>query len=114
VLSHETPRLALVNHTTSQEIRMSEVPAAPAPAPTATPATYPGKTLGIVGLILAIFFSLIGLIVSIIAYSQSKSAGYKNTPAFVGIIIGAVFFVLGIIFTIIGFSAASSMVNTTY
>jgi len=63
----------------------------------ATPSTYPGKTLGIVGLIVAIFFSLIGLIISVIAFNQSKAAGFKNTPAKAGIIIGAVFLVLGII-----------------
>ena len=63
----------------------------------ATPSTYPGKTLGIVGLIVSFFFSLIGLIISIIAFNQSKAAGFKNTPAKVGIILGIVFLVLGII-----------------
>jgi hypothetical protein len=65
--------------------------------PVANPATYPGKTLGIVGLIVSFFFSLIGLIISIIAFNQSKAAGFKNTPAKVGIILGIVFLVLGII-----------------
>jgi hypothetical protein len=68
-----------------------------APAPVPAPATYPGKTLGVVGLILAIFFSLIGLIVSAVARSQSKKAGFKNTPATVGIVIGIVFLVFQII-----------------
>ena len=68
----------------------------------ATPSTYPGKTLGIVGLIVAIFFSLIGLIISVIAFNQSKAAGFKNTPAKAGIIIGAVFLVLGIIGEYVG------------
>jgi len=63
----------------------------------APPSTYPGKTLGIVGLIVSFFFSLIGLIISIIAFNQSKNAGFKNTPAKVGIILGIVFLVLGII-----------------
>lgn len=63
--------------------------------------SYPGKTLGIVGLIVSFFASLIGLILSIVAYSQSKKAGYKNTPALVGIILGAVFLVIGIIVAII-------------
>lgn len=62
---------------------------------------YPGKTLGVVGLVVAIFFNLIGLIISAIALNQSKKAGYKNTPALVGVIIGAVLFVLGVIFAII-------------
>jgi hypothetical protein len=73
--------------------------AAPAPAPAGT--DYPGKTLGIVGLILAIFFNLIGLIVSAVALNQSKKAGYKNGPAKAGVIVGAVLLVLSIIFGII-------------
>lgn len=71
---------------------------------------YPGKTLGIVGLIVAIFFNLIGLIISAIAFSQSKKAGYKNTPALVGIIIGAVLLVIGIIVAIfIGIGTAAAI-----
>jgi succinate dehydrogenase/fumarate reductase cytochrome b subunit len=69
------------------------------------PATFPGKTLGIVGLILAIFFSLIGLIVSIVARSQSKKAGFKNTPATIGIIIGIVLFVIQV-FIVVGLIVA--------
>ena len=60
------------------------------------PATYPGKTLGIVGLIVSFFFSLVGLIISIIAFNQSKAAGFKNTPAKVGIILGVVLGVAGV------------------
>jgi hypothetical protein len=66
---------------------------APAPAP-AAPAAVPGKTLGIVGLILAFVAPLIGVIVSAIANSQSKAAGIKNTPAKAGIIIGIILTVL--------------------
>jgi len=66
---------------------------------------YPGKTLGVVGLIVAIFFNLIGLIISAIALNQSKKAGYKNTPALVGVIIGAVLLGIGIILSIV-FGAA--------
>lgn len=62
---------------------------------------YPGKTLGIVGLILAIFFNLIGLIISAVALNQSKKAGFKNGPAKAGVIVGAILLGLGIIFTII-------------
>jgi hypothetical protein len=71
---------------------------------------YPGKLLGIVGLIAAIVANVIGLVISAIAYSQSKKAGYKNTPALFGMIIGAALFVLwviiGIISMIAGFAAA--------
>lgn len=61
----------------------------------------PGKTLGIVGLILSFFTALIGLIVSAVALNKSKKAGFKNTPALIGIIIGA----LGTIAAIIGIIA---------
>jgi hypothetical protein len=57
----------------------------------------PGRTMGIVGLILAIFCSLIGMVISIIAYQRSKQAGYQNNIALAGIIVGAVLFVLGLI-----------------
>ena len=50
--------------------------------------------MGIVGLVLAIFCNLIGLVVSIIAFNKSKEAGFKNNIALAGIIVGAVFFVL--------------------
>ena len=62
---------------------------------------FPGKTLGIVGLVVAIIANLIGLIISAIALSQSKKAGYKNTPAKVGIIAGAVLTVLYIVLWIV-------------
>jgi presenilin-like A22 family membrane protease len=61
------------------------------------PAQDPGRTMGIVGLILAIFCSLIGLIVSAIAYNKSKKAGYQNNFALAGIIIGIVSLVLGVV-----------------
>jgi len=69
---------------------------APAPAPAAA---VPGKTLGIVGLILAFIgpVALLGLILSIIAKVQSKGAGVKNTPATVGIVISIIVIVLTIV-----------------
>jgi len=82
---------------------------APAPgysAPVTAPNTYPGKTLGIVGLVLScIFFVgisvLVGLILSIVALVQSRKAGYKNGPALAGIIISGALIVIGIIVGII-------------
>ena len=70
--------------------------AAPAPAARRRPAptSDAGKTLGIVGLVLAFVFSLAGLIVSAIARSQSKKAGVKNTPATVGLVLSIIFLVL--------------------
>ena len=74
---------------------MSQYQAAPPPAA----ASYPGKTLGIVGLILAIipctWFA--GLIISIIAFVQSRGAGVKNNLALAGIVIGAVWLVVSIV-----------------
>lgn len=51
-------------------------------------ADYPGKTLGIVGLVLSFCFTLIGSVVSFVAWRRSRAAGYRNTPALVGIAIG--------------------------
>ncbi len=70
------------------------------PAPEAQGAV-PGKTLGIVGLILAIVSPLIGLILSIIAHSQSKAFGVPNGPAKAGIIVGIIMIVLIIVGTIL-------------
>jgi preprotein translocase subunit SecG len=84
---------------------------APAPAPGPAPVSD-GKTLGIVGLVLAFVFSLAGLIVSIIASNQSKAAGVPNTPAKVGIILSIIFLVL----TVIGVIANIALLGaaTTY
>ena len=52
----------------------------PAPAAPAAAPVVPGKTLGIVGLILAFVAALIGAILGFVAKAQSKPAGFKNTP----------------------------------
>ena len=39
-------------------------------------ATDPNKTFGIVALVVSIFFSLVGGILGIVAYTRSKKAGY--------------------------------------
>ena len=58
---------------------MSQYPSQPGMAPqygAGAPITEdPGRTLGIIGLVVSIFASLIGLIISIIAYNKSKAAG---------------------------------------
>ena len=76
-----------------------------APAPTAED---PGKTLGIVGLVLAIVLPVIGIIVSAIANSQSKQAGFKNQFAKIGLIIGIILtalWVIGVIAYVVFFAA---------
>lgn len=66
-------------------------------APPATPPDFPGKTLGVVGLVLGIVVPLAGIVVSAIALNQSKSAGYPNKLAKIGLIIGIVLTALYII-----------------
>lgn len=97
---------------------MSEATPPPAPSagppPASTPAPvpgtrvdappgvdYPGKTLGIIGLVLVFVTGLIGLILSIVANNQSKAAGYTNTPAKIGIILGIIVVILAVIITIV-------------
>jgi preprotein translocase subunit SecG len=85
------------------------------PAPTPAPGPAPvsdGKTLGIVGLVLAFLLPLGGLIVSIIARNQSKAAGVENTPAKIGLILSIVFLILGIIFGIIYFAVIAAAVGS--
>lgn len=86
----------------------------PGPGPSGTyyqqpAAEDPGKTLGIVGLILSFFTALIGLIVSAIALNKSKKAGFKNTPALVGVIIGAIGTVFAVIAIILAITAAAAL-----
>ena len=76
------------------------------PAPTA--ADFPGKTLGIVGLVLAILAPVVGIIVSAVALSQSKKAGYENKLAKIGLIVGIVLTVLYVVLYIVVFAAAFS------
>lgn len=71
----------------------------PAPAPAAP--VSDGKTLGVVGVILAILIPLVGLIVSIVARGQSKRAGVPNGAATAGIVISIILMVLGIILSIV-------------
>ena len=74
--------------------------AAPAPAPMSAPAPSNGKTLGVVALVVAFFFSVIGIILGFVAKAQSKRAGIKNTPATVAIVLGFIFLVIGIIIAV--------------
>ncbi|WP_405372541.1 MULTISPECIES: DUF4190 domain-containing protein [unclassified Microbacterium] len=59
----------------------------------------PGRTMGIIALILAIipFTQLIGLILGIVALVQSRKAGQKNGLAIAAIIVSVVLMILGII-----------------
>jgi Tfp pilus assembly protein PilE len=57
----------------------------------------PGKGLAIAGLILAFFFSLVGLILSILAKKKSSAAGFHNSLATVAIVLNSVFLALGLL-----------------
>lgn len=83
----------------------------PAPAPAPAPVSD-GKTLGIVGLVLAFLFSLAGLIVSLIARSQSKKAGVPNGPATAGVIISIIGLVITIIWVVVAIAAAATLLGT--
>ncbi|MCQ1987347.1 DUF4190 domain-containing protein [Arthrobacter sp. zg-Y844] len=61
------------------------------------PRPNPGQAMGIAGLITSFFFSVVGLVLSIVGLNQSRKAGMGNTPAVIGIIVGG----LGTLFTIL-------------
>jgi hypothetical protein len=63
----------------------------------------PGKTMGIVGLVLSFLgcLSIVGIILSIVALSRSRKAGYGNGPAIAGIIVGALMLIGTIILGIV-------------
>jgi hypothetical protein len=75
------------------------------PSPTTT-ADFPGKTLGIVGLVLAILAPVVGIIVSAVALSQSKKAGFENKLAKIGLIVGIVLTVVYVVLYIVVFATA--------
>jgi len=85
----------------------------PAPAPQPAPAgDFPGKTLGIVGLVLAILAAPVGLIVSIVANNQSKAAGFPNQLAKIGIIVGAILTAIWVISIVIWAIAAAALLSS--
>ncbi|MGO1971368.1 MAG: hypothetical protein ACTH2Q_00265 [Propionibacteriaceae bacterium] len=81
----------------------------PAPVTGAPVGEDPGKTLGIVGLVLAIIATWIGLIVSVVAFKKSKKAGFSNGVAKAGIVVGIITTIGGLI---VGGIMAASIVAT--
>lgn len=69
---------------TYQETAMT---AYPQTLPAVAPAD-PGRTLGIVGLVLAFVANVVGLVVSIVALRRSRRAGFKNGVALAGVVVG--------------------------
>jgi hypothetical protein len=86
---------------------MANYQAAPPPAA----ANDPGRTLGLVGMILAIIpcTYFIGLILSVVALIMSRRVGLPNQKALIGIIVGAVYLVVSIILNAAG--VFTSMLN---
>ncbi len=81
------------------------------PAYGGQPAEDPGRTLGIVGLVLSFFTAIIGLIISIVALRKSKKAGFKNTPALIGIIVGILSTVVAIIIAAVSIIAVTAVLS---
>ena len=81
-------------------------PAAPQPA------VDPGRTLGIVGLVLSFFASVVGLVVSAVAYRKSKRAGFRNGAAVAGIVVGLVTTLALLTTGIFSAVAAKSLLDT--
>ena len=71
----------------------------------------PNSTLGIVGLVLAFFMAPVGIVLSAVALSKSKKAGFKNTAALIGIILGSVMTVLSILVVILAIASVGNTVN---
>lgn len=72
----------------------------------------PGRTLGIVGFILAFFVSPAGIIVSAIGLSRSRKAGQKNGLALAGLILSIVFLILSIVIIAAVVAATASLIST--
>lgn len=74
-----------------------------APTPAAVAPVNPGKTTGVVALVLSIIgLHLIGIIVGFVGLNQSKKAGQKNGFALAGVIIGFVGLMAFVLFITLG------------
>jgi len=86
-------------------------PVAPADAPVVGQTPYPqqpaavmedpGKTLSLVGVIVAIFIPIVGIPLAAVGMSKSKSAGYSGKLGLAGIIVGAVSILLTLVLTVV-------------
>lgn len=86
---------------------MTQLPATPT-----TPTNYPGRTLGIIGFVLAFLVSLPGIIVSAVALHESRSAGQKNPFAVAGLAVSITLTVLSILSVILAFVILAMVWNT--
>lgn len=82
---------------------MTDSPNTPAPTPESPSnqapglVEYPGRTLGVVALVLAFFMQLPALIMGIVAWNWSNRAGVSNTPAKAAVFVSIGIIVIGII-----------------
>lgn len=90
--------------TTPQETAMSYAPApyGDASYAAAPVATDPGRTLGIVGLVLSFVAAVVGLVVSIVALRRSRRAGFRNRFALAGVVVGGVVTLLYVVLFAVG------------
>jgi hypothetical protein len=95
-----TPKENLVS--TTQPYGQPSYEPQPYGTPYAPVATDPGRTLGIVGLVLSFLAAAVGLVVSIVALRKSKRAGFKNGFALAGIVVGGVVTVLWVVGIAVG------------
>lgn len=108
-ISAEPPRLEPIPTLQNNQVNPSQ-------QQTATPqkqASDPGQTLGILSLVFAFLFPLVGLVLGIIGHSKSKKAGYKNGLSVAGIVLSIVFMVLTILFFILVFGLGIWAFNET-
>lgn len=86
----------------------------PTPSSASAPAPVgenPGKTLGIVAVILAFVFSVLGLILGFVAKRQSAAAGFTNGPATAAIVISIIVIVLWIAGAVVALTLGGTVLD---
>lgn len=102
----------------SQQPSTEPAPAPAAPSFAAQPAAPlqgqaddPGKTLGIISIVLIFFFAPVAIILGVISRKKSKAAGHSTTLGTVGMIGGIVATVLNILVAVVTVSIIAAGVN---
>ncbi|GAA1981730.1 hypothetical protein GCM10009718_18490 [Isoptericola halotolerans] len=72
----------------------------------------PGKTMGIIGFVLAFIFSPAGIVVSALALSDSKKAGYDNVLGKWGLWLSIIFTGLGVLIVLAYLAFAVALFGT--
>lgn len=74
---------------------------------------FPGRTLGVVALVLSFFLQLPALIMGIIAWNWSNRAGVTNTPAKIAVFVSIGLIVLGIL-AVVGWAIALASLGSLF